>query len=1462
MMLPTFSLRGVLLGLAALGLVGCADNDPSPAAGGGGGKGGKLPLPGTCLTPSEGCPCSTDIVVKCGVKVSQTGNTATCRQGERSCVDGEWGECVGAKTTQVYSPPPSAPGVRLQALGTPESCMDLCDPYCQHVADTPDGVTAGPEFTVDPGGISLDTEGFTGSNCPDVVIDPPTTTLTITAINDDGTVVPDTLDLQSQCGAAGPVIDPDWSVDQPDRAAVADGTLRVFSGVAGDVNVTASSLVDNGTSLVHVKVDINVVTGISAAIQGQFAAPGMGTDPGKTLYPYRNTVFPLDLKAPLVQWQTGGTAASNVQVALRYPAGSADPLFWYSKIFSGEPTEGTLHQAGAPAWQIPQAVWTAFGRTAAGQNAEIIVQRRNSGGTVFQDMIIPVRFSSEALRGTAYYTQYLRRLFVPGAGVLQSGQDDLPENYNPLAPGVVCPVGNNTHSPVTGGSTTRAIDMSNPAATNLDPFNGAGGCPVCHSVSANGSVYVAGSRFLQTWEGGTNQGFVNSIGLSATGMASFTELGEAPNYSSLATGTDWNGRGFAFAALTPDGSLALQGPGWWGNSEPYGGDNLTIDRAWRAGGQIRPMFFVPTTNVGAVVQFATTAALTATRTGNVLSGSGALPAIDGYTPAVNESILVKNQATAADNGIYVVTNLGAPIGGCGGPKWTPTGTSASSGGGSHALAVDGNATTTRWESAHGVDPQWLRLDLGQSRYIGCVRIDWEGANARNYTIQVSNDDTNWTTVATRTGMPEGNHRIDYLAGLNTTARYIRVHGTVRNLTYGYSIWEIDVHSSELTSAVIAAANVAASSTENATYPATAAFDNNATTRWASVHGPNMNVTYTQWLRVDLGASRCINRVNISWEAASARDYTIQVSDDTTNWTTIATRTNQAAGARTDNLTGLSGVGRYVRVNATARTAIAGNYYGYSIFEMDVWGDVCGTPFQLTRRADAQSPPTAAGTIKAGWEVRVTRGTANYAKVFRLTSPATDPTINTSSLVFSDINASQLPVMTMPTISPDGSKIAYVSGDTDPIGGNTTAWRKGLTMLDLNQAARTVSNKKRLVNNYNAATPGTGGVPIKWPFFEHDSRSLLFVETDVDEYCAGGRTGGTDPWRACFGDGPAFANAAPTQRGLWPGRLYSIDTAAVTPSSTKTELATLNDAEDPRDADKAFQPTVLPFVSGGYRWVIFTSPRSYGNQLNQLGPTAALNDRTHFTCAATLLWVAALEDQIAGAADRSHPAFLLPGQNMAPILGRASGDPDHYVNERGYLVPSPCKANGLSCTTSDECCGTSECRVDTIPMSGAPTKVCKDATSCSTEGGACLTDADCCGGAPCMANHCVNLPSYTEATFTRTYFAECPSGFHPQWGLFSFHLTTPANSHIDFTAQTARQEGGLDMAQVVPLVDSSSDNFDDEAEWVDVGAALVGADVSSSLFYLRISMRFHPSTGGAVSPILHDWEQRYSCVPAE
>lgn len=92
-------------------------------------------------------------------------------------------------------------------------------------------------------------------------------------------------------------------------------------------------------------------------------------------------------------------------------------------------------------------------------------------------------------------------------------------------------------------------------------------------------------------------------------------------------------------------------------------------------------------------------------------------------------------------------------------------------------AVDGS-TSTRWASAEGADPQWIRVDLGQAATVGRVKLNWEAAYAKAYRIEVSDDGTAFSTVKT---VADGNGATDDLTGLQGHGRYVRVVGAARHV---------------------------------------------------------------------------------------------------------------------------------------------------------------------------------------------------------------------------------------------------------------------------------------------------------------------------------------------------------------------------------------------------------------------------------------------------------------------------------------------------------------------------------------------------------------------------------------------------------------------------------------------------------------------------------------------------------
>jgi hypothetical protein len=137
----------------------------------------------------------------------------------------------------------------------------------------------------------------------------------------------------------------------------------------------------------------------------------------------------------------------------------------------------------------------------------------------------------------------------------------------------------------------------------------------------------------------------------------------------------------------------------------------------------------------------------------------------------------------------------------------------------------------------------------------------------------------------------------------------------------------------------------ASSTENASFAATAAVDGNTATRWSSAFSD------PQWLQVDLGSTQAITRVALNWEAAYATAFQIQTSTDATTWTSIYSTTTGTGGNQSVAVTGS---GRYVRMYGTARAT----QYGYSLWEFQIFGDDgTGTPPTAT---PTTGPPVIGG----------------------------------------------------------------------------------------------------------------------------------------------------------------------------------------------------------------------------------------------------------------------------------------------------------------------------------------------------------------------------------------------------------------------------------------------------------------------------------------------------------------------
>ena len=257
-------------------------------------------------------------------------------------------------------------------------------------------------------------------------------------------------------------------------------------------------------------------------------------------------------------------------------------------------------------------------------------------------------------------------------------------------------------------------------------------------------------------------------------------------------------------------------------------------------------------------------------------------------------------------------------------------------------AIDGSEST-RWESAWDNTNEWIYVDLGKVTNFTGVKLFWEGAYAKQYKIQVSNDEDNWNTIYTNNNCSGGKEELN----INGTGRYVRVYMTKKALeAYGYSLYEFQVMGTD--GVTKRPENYGTNIAENKTVQASSLrdvwwmYNDNGVIDQSSVLAKNAvdgkDNTYwcsgesdKQWFMVDLGRKYDIGRVVIDWNSDAGKMYDIQVSKNGTDWTTIY-RQQKGYGNTVDNVPMFANA-RYVRMYGYTRVESGS---GFSIKEFKVY----------------------------------------------------------------------------------------------------------------------------------------------------------------------------------------------------------------------------------------------------------------------------------------------------------------------------------------------------------------------------------------------------------------------------------------------------------------------------------------------------------------------------------------------
>lgn len=101
--------------------------------------------------------------------------------------------------------------------------------------------------------------------------------------------------------------------------------------------------------------------------------------------------------------------------------------------------------------------------------------------------------------------------------------------------------------------------------------------------------------------------------------------------------------------------------------------------------------------------------------------------------------------------------------------------------------MDGDLAT-QWQTAKvkgkgSSDPEWIIVDLGLVRPINRMILKWDNFFATSYSILISEDDSNWTTLFS-TALGDGGD--DDIIFQTTTARYVKLNSTA----WSSSTWRI------------------------------------------------------------------------------------------------------------------------------------------------------------------------------------------------------------------------------------------------------------------------------------------------------------------------------------------------------------------------------------------------------------------------------------------------------------------------------------------------------------------------------------------------------------------------------------------------------------------------------------------------------------------------------------------------
>jgi hypothetical protein len=279
-----------------------------------------------------------------------------------------------------------------------------------------------------------------------------------------------------------------WSVDDTRLGSISQaGVFEANGFAAGSVVITAQAGSESASVTLAISAILSQNTdNISADDQATLIAGGTGGAQGigpdsafRFLYPYDNTVFPRGLSAPSLQFDGGVASATYITITT--------PTFSYAGFSAATAPTRVV---------IPDAVWQGLTESAGASDAVKVQVSELVNGVVTGPIVEQWSVAQGSLKGVIYYNTYRSVL---------AGDDGAVMRIRP-------------------GQDAEVLQK---------------GCTVCHSVSSQGNVLVAGVN----WDNDP----VDSEALSLLSDGTTKPLRIVNN----------NGRLFALGGLTPDGKRLL-----------------------------------------------------------------------------------------------------------------------------------------------------------------------------------------------------------------------------------------------------------------------------------------------------------------------------------------------------------------------------------------------------------------------------------------------------------------------------------------------------------------------------------------------------------------------------------------------------------------------------------------------------------------------------------------------------------------------------------------------------------------------------------------------------------------------------------------------------------------------------------------------------------------------------------------